>query len=606
MKVFYDHGYGNARGLLLPYSEFKLFSDLGELSVNEDKRSRIMQEAEKLLTEDIPLLPASLYREFFVNGNRANFEQKCFRRRTMAMYLAAAEYIEGQGRFTEKLIDAVWAIMEESTWTIPAHLYNTPVHYDATLGPTFDEKDLHGLALFSACTGATLCAVYYLLKDALDAVEPVICSKIEYTVEQRCIRSYLQGEFWWTGRSGRRVDNWTPWITSNILFCTAVLERDLYMRELVAERAMQYLDNFINGYLPDGGCEEGPGYWCAAGACLFDCLELLEEMSAGKINIYGDGLIRKMGDYVYKVNITANRYVNFADGYSRVDILPSLLIRYGTKTGSDALVAFGKNQAKCVPDFVYGYSYVYRSLKCLFTSVGEAEEAPLARDSYLEDIEVMTVRQTEYGDRGMFLGCKFGHNDEFHNHNDVGNYMVYYDGKPVVIDPGVGVYTRQTFSPDRYKLWFMQSRYHNLPSFGGVDQHEGGEYRASDVIYSAQDHSLSGELRGAYPESAGILSYRREMSLADGMVIVSEDIALDTAREIVFHVMTLARPVQIDSTHIALEHGRVLTFDPSLTVRIEQTDTEGMNMDYSWSTDKMHRISFIINTDKCNVKFTIK
>ena len=38
---------------------------------------------------------------------------------------------------------------------------------------------------------------------------------------------------------------------------------------------------------------------------------------------------------------------------------------------------------------------------------------------------------------------------------------------------GVGTYTRQTFSSERYTIWTMQSNYHNLPMINGVPQKYG-------------------------------------------------------------------------------------------------------------------------------------
>ena len=40
-------------------------------------------------------------------------------------------------------------------------------------------------------------------------------------------------------------------------------------------KILRSLDNFIDPYHDDGGCDEGPGYWSRAGGSLFDCLELL-------------------------------------------------------------------------------------------------------------------------------------------------------------------------------------------------------------------------------------------------------------------------------------------------------------------------------------------
>ena len=76
---------------------------------------------------------------------------------------------------------------------------------------------------------------------------------------------------------------------------------------------MRSLDNFLNSYPEDGGCDEGPGYWGRAGASLFECLEMLHGATRGAVNHYGSPLIRGIGQYIYRVYIKDDYYVNFAD-----------------------------------------------------------------------------------------------------------------------------------------------------------------------------------------------------------------------------------------------------------------------------------------------------
>ena len=218
----------------------------------------------------------------------------------------------------------------------------------------------------------------------------------------------------------------------------------------------------------------------------------------------------------------------------------------------------------------------------------------------------MTARECEDSSIGMFLAAKAGNNGEMHNHNDCGNFMVYYNGNPVIIDTGVGRYTKQTFSSDRYKLWFMQSGYHNLPSFGGVDQKDGTRYTATNKQFSEQERSISSELKSAYPAEAGIESYVRRVALTGGVVIVDECITLTEAKEIDFHLMLNQKPTVLQDGLISLPEGRALTYDTSLEVELEEFDPVGMDTKSSWGTDVLYRLHFRINTDKCNVTFTIK
>ena len=604
MKAFAEKKIYSASGLLLPYSEFRLFSDVEHPEIPKEKGERMVKYAEGLLDKDIPMLLASVYREYVTNGNRSNYQDPYFLRRDMAVAFAVAEAYESKGRFTEKLMDVVWAIMEESTWIIPAHRYCAPYVPSASLGGVFGGNALHGIDLFSAATAGTLASVYLLCKDKLDAIDPIICKKMEYMLNERAIKNFLQIEVWWGGAGGERVNNWNPWIVSNILFTAAVMVEDNEMREHVVTKSMRYLDNFLNCYAPDGGCDEGPAYWGAAGAALLDCLELIEDMSGGKISVYDSELVRNIGDYIYKVNITGNRYVNFADCAPKTDPNTGMLIRFGEKTGSPFLVAFGKKQAK-YGDYFFSQSHMYRSLKWLNTPYVKEESCDMPTYTELPNLEVMTARESSDSEVGMFVAAKGGNNGEMHNHNDCGNFMVYYNGNPVIIDTGVGTYTKQTFSKDRYKLWFMQSGYHNLPSFDGVDQRDGGKFRATETEFDPVARSIKAELKYAYPSEAGIESYVRRVSF-DGTVTVEENVVLSEAKEIDFHMMLAKAPMLLEGSEIALPEDRVLTYDPSLTAELEEFDPVGMDALHSWGTKKLYRLHFRINTNKCNIRFTIR
>ena len=604
MKVFAEKKINSASGLLLPLADFRLFSDVENPMIDKEKADKIVKYAEGLLDKEIPLLPASVYREYVTNGNRSNYEDIYFLRRDMAAAFAAAEAYENKGRFTEKLMDVVWAIMEESTWIIPAHRYCAPYVPSASLGGVFGDNALHGMDLFSAGTSGTLASVYLLCKDKLDAIDPIITRKMEYMLSERTIKNFLQIEVWWGGAGGERVNNWNPWIVSNVLLTAAIMVKDTGIRERVVSKSMRYLDNFLNCYAPDGGCDEGPAYWGAAGASLFDCLELIEDMSGGKISIYDSELVKNIGDYIYKVNIDGNRYVNFADCAPKTSPNAGMLIRFGQKTGSEFLVSFGKKQAK-YGDYFFSQSHMYRSLKWLHTPYAIEENCAMPQYTELPDLGVMTARETSDSGVGMFVAAKGGNNGEMHNHNDCGNFMVYYNGKPVIIDAGVGRYTKQTFSPDRYKLWFMQSGYHNLPSFGGVDQRDGKRYSAEDVIFDPSARAISSELKNAYPDEAGIESYQRRVSF-DGTVTIEESIKLAEPKEIDFHLMLASQPEIISDDTISLPEGRTLSYDTSLSAEIECFDPVGMDTVHAWNTEKLYRLHFKITTDKCNVIFTIR
>lgn len=93
------------------------------------------------------------------------------------------------------------------------------------------------------------------------------------------------------------------------------------------------------------------------------------------------------------------------------------------------------------------------------------------------------MRSEKGSSKGVFLSAKGGHNGESHGHNNVGNFVLYLDGKPGLIDVGVATYSAKTFSKERYNLWYMQSQWHNVPTINSYMQPPGAQYKAQKVIF---------------------------------------------------------------------------------------------------------------------------
>ena len=604
-RIFGDSNL-NAEGKVLPLAQFRLYSDMSEAKMPEENAQRIIAEAEKFLDEEIPFMPLSLYREFFTVGNRANFESRFFKRRTMALTLAMAEYCEGKGRFTDKLADVVWAITEESTWILPAHTVHSPSYPGTSVPEVFGGERLHGIDLFSATTAAAMTAVYKYAGAALEAVSPLITERLVYEIKNRAIRPYINTLFSWTGAYGNRTNNWNPWINSNILYVAAVLEEDTKVRTEVVKRAMSYLDNFTKWYHEDGGCDEGAGYWWHAGGSLWDSLETIYDMTGGEIDALSHPLVRAIGEYVAKVNIHERNFVNFADCHRLIGADGTLLMRYGKRCGSDMLISFGATMRGIVKPTL-NPSAPYRSIKNMLTPIlTEFPPASAATATFLDGLQVMVLRESSDTGRGMFLAAKGGNNGESHNHNDVGSFIVYHNGRPVLIDAGVGQYTKQTFSPQRYELWFMQSNYHNLPTFDGVGEMQGGNYAAKDVVYDEAAHTLSVNIAGAYPDAAEVKDYVRTMGMTDGIVKITEDVTLLKEKKICFHFMTNTAPVLNKRGEIALAEGRILRYPDTLECEIEEFYSEGLNAKAEWGTENLWRIHLFTTASEFKGEFTVE
>jgi len=490
-------------------------------SLDREARDQVIPDAEVLLGKPYEFLPLIEYLGFVRDGNRNRFEKIYFGRRSQFLQLLMAECMEGEGRFTDDILNGIWTICEESSWCIPAHIGQSTGVPDIGV-PVVD--------LFAAETAALLAWTDYLYGSELERISPLLRQRVKEEINTRVLIPFFQrNDFWWMGFNGRTVNNWNPWILSNILPAALLVEENRATQVAVVAKAIRCLDNFTNAYPSDGGCDEGPSYWGRAGASLFDCLETLYSASEGKINYYNDPLIRNIGQYIYKAYIHAPWYINFADAPAQIEPDAFLIYSYGKRIGDNMLTAFGA-QLDSGKAFTVSrrLQSVGRSLPHLF-GLKEIITAPKAwpyrRDVWLPDLQVVAARSLAGSPEGLFFAAKGGHNAESHNHNDVGSFIVYFNGQPVLIDAGVGAYTAKTFSNDRYSIWSMQSQYHNLPTINGFMQEPGRDYAALDPFYSSNEQRVrfSLGLASCYPRDAAVEKWNRSFEFRRGKELTVTD-----------------------------------------------------------------------------------
>ncbi|MFC2129148.1 heparinase II/III family protein [Bacteroidota bacterium] len=554
--------------------------------IDQKYRDEIINRGEHYLNYEWPSLPAIRYMDYDINGNRTRYEGLCFERRKVLSYLAMAEIFENEGRFLEDLINGLWLTLEETTWVIPAHSGGHKLH---------DINDVY-VDLFSAETAALLAWVDYFLGAKLDDITPLLRKRIYTEVDRRVITSMLEhNDFWYMGFTGRIPNNWNPWIVSNWLTAVLILEDDRERRLESVWKSLQILDNFLNPYPTDGGCDEGPGYWGHAGASLFDCLHLLHSATGGKIDLYDDELVRGIGQYIYKVHIADNWYTNFADGSARLSSYPGTVYRIAKAIDDDVMKAFASSRflASDPKSITEGRTSFGLRIMPYFLVAQELRNSQLEYEppllSVFPDLEVVIARENN-NDEGFFTAIKGGYNNESHNHNDAGSFIVYYDGLPLLIDAGVGSYTAKTFSSKRYSIWTMQSAYHNLPSLNGMMQQDGNEYRAKSFqsIEKGKQTITSMNLEDAYPAAAYTESWVRTLTLDRGMKEVKLNdrwVQERQEKRNLWHFMTAYEPKELSEGIIELSNGETplyLHYDSNFFPKIEQIKIDDSRLERVW------------------------
>jgi hypothetical protein len=235
-------------------------------------------------------------------------------------------------------------------------------------------------------------------------------------------------------------------------------------------------------------------------------------------------------------------------------------------------------------------------------------------DVWISDIQLMLSRSN---DKKIVLAAHGGHNAESHNHNDVGDLIIYKDGKPLIVDAGRGNYTARTFSAERYNLWFTQSEYHNLPIVNGIGQKVGRTFEATEVNYENKGKTvgLKMDIGKSYPEAAGIKNWVREISFNKETqeILLNEEYSLGQNSGMQQVFMTVA---QVDKTlpgKIIISDGDTklkLSYDTKFwSVNTEFPSTEGMEYESfktKWKGKQVQRIVFTHKSPKPKGKHSFK
>jgi hypothetical protein len=616
---------------LIPRAEWRPFPTSEDRAawagLAEAVRRAYVEEGEKAAAGEWPALSAVRYLDFVRDGNRSRYEQAYFARRRRLLALGIAECIEGRGRFLDELANGIWLVCEESSWCLPAHLY-----LQRQPEPGLPDVAEPVVDLFAAETAALLAWIHFLLDARLDAVSPAIRARIGREIAARVLTPCLvRDDFWWMGLQGNPVNNWNPWIVSNWLAGALLVETDEGRRRAAVAKSLRVLDSFIDPYPEDGGCDEGPGYWTRAGASLFDCLELLHSATGGRIDVYGEPRIQNIGRFIYRVQIAGDYFVNFADASAMVAPDWSVVSRIGRRIGDPGLRQFGawlaqRQDAGCrklaagaapplpTPERLLPQFFLPAELN------GAEPAPPLPRDAWLAGIQVMIARDRAGLAEGLFVAVKGGHNAESHNHNDVGNFIVYLDGQPLLVDAGVEAYTRQTFSPQRYELWTMQSAWHNLPVSAGVQQAPGREFAAREVQYACDEAEarLTLDIAGAYPAEARLKSWRRSVVLkrGAGVEIVDRYGCAEPVAELALNLLTasevdLSVPGRVGLSAAPLGAGRrsgqgVLDYSPAtLLATVTEQPLTDAGLRHIWG-QRLRRITLTQRRPALQGEWTVR
>ncbi|GGF75906.1 heparinase [Paenibacillus albidus] len=424
--------------------------------------AEIRAEGERLRTQPVPELTYALFSIFGRTGSRLEYERVYFERRRMLntyVFLALLEPAEAEP--VERLQEILWAICNEYTWCLPAHLG------ESGIAGTID--------LFSAETGFALSEIHCLLGERLP---PLLRLRIRQEVGKRLFEPYLTGGpyFWETAEH-----NWSA-VCAGSIGCAALLlasePSQLADILLKVERSLGY---YLKGFGEDGACLEGLGYWNYGFGYFVYYADLADKRSRGRISWFREEKVRNIAKFQQTCFLGGELVANFSDSQPVGQVYLGLS-HYVAARFPEVEAPPVSLRAAYTEDHCSRWAPALRNLLWKDTKQAHTE---WAMDSYYLPDAQWLLSRCRQGNSTFGFAAKGGHNDEPHNHNDLGQFIIAADGNAYVSDLGSGEYTAGYFGAMRYSYDCNGSQGHSVPIIDGQFQTAGPEAYAVVLEASA-------------------------------------------------------------------------------------------------------------------------
>ena len=495
-------------------------------AIDEPTLAPVAARAEQDLREPWPAPGARDYAGYHRDGNRDAYEQLIFALQARLSRAAVMAAVTRSDDWTDEVADGVTLLCEQSSWCWPAHDDVRRRH--GAIVPAVDEPYLD---LGAGEAVAQLAWIDHLLGDSLDLRWPGLRTRIRSEARRRVLEPFVRKRDWhWLGLDGD-VHNWNPWIHGNVLVAALQLADPRTERAQIVRLAIEGLDRYVGALPADGAVDEGYLYWWNGACRALEALDMLEHATGGAVTAAAVPALRATVGFPVAMHLGGAWYVNVADGQARPPYRQAWHALHRAARRVDDRVAVQHASSYRLPgapaaDEWDGLGRLLRAVTDPDWIGATPTPPPFARDVWLESIQLLVARQAADSSAGLTLSVKGGHNGEHHNHNDVGSFVVALNGVPVVVDAGRPTYTAQTFGPDRYSIWTMQSAWHCTPQIGDSQQGVGQEYRARDVAVevTAAESRLVLDLAAAYPgQDAGRWWRTARLDRTTGRVLVTDD-----------------------------------------------------------------------------------
>ena len=544
----------------LPGAPWRYRAEWDALAKTKDGKDRI-EAARKALAEPIEPLTIAAFEAYGKTGDRSVYAKPLERRQKQLTALVWGECLENRGAFAAKIAEVLEAVCDEPSWVAP---------FEGGISDA--RKPLHGVPhyidLTASARASTLATSLSWLGDRLPAKTR---ERVLDTLRGRVFETFLLD----ARRKGERTPyhnwwmpdrfNWSAVCHDGCVTAILAVEDDPTVRAEAIEASERLMAPcFLDGFLADGYCEEGMGYWN-----------------------YGFGNFLRLAA---TVKVQTDGGVDFCKAFPRAKLVAGFGAKYRMGHGSSPLFADGNGTAakdvlslinmnwpemyraevQDLPVFANGDMTVFavRNFgRFKFVAPPREKLAPLPLRDWFENAETLICRKD-----GLAFAIKGGWNGDRHNHNDAGSYLIDIDDREVTGDPGNENYTGRTFSRRRYESKVLNSYAHPVPCVGGELQGTGPAFGAKvlKTDFTEDRDTIVYDLAPAYPAKVPIVKLVRTavFDRKAGEITVADEVEFAEPTAFETPVIAWNKPIPgKDRGHFRLGNGKGRELEVSIGVR---------------------------------------
>ncbi|OXT06724.1 heparinase [Thermoanaerobacterium thermosaccharolyticum] len=455
--------YGNSKNYIL-FPEVRNEFTIKYVKDNYYGLNELINKADLILKEDSPKITFNMYMSFKKTGDRLKFENAYFKRREQLFVPILAYILTKDVKYLPFIEEKFWEWCDLYSWELPAHFNITENENE------IDDDPATAVALFASETAFFFSEIISIIGDKMDKF---LVNRIKREIFRRVINPYMSKKYWWESTHM----NWASVCAGSVGATSIYLIDDVETLAFIVERVLKTMDIYIDSFDKDGLITEGLTYWYYGFSFYVYFAELLKERTGGKINLlHGNNKIIKIACLPQILLFPSGSFVNFSDsGIGKWNGDSGLFSKLESSLGIHGYNY--KNSLNLYNDHTFKWATMIRKL--FWTNFKNLMNNTCVKTGcyYFSNSQWLVDRRLTDKEKFVSFSAKGGNNDEPHNHNDLGHFILHYDGEDIFIDIGAPEYVKEYFRNEtRYKFLAASSFGHSVPVINGSLQCYGKKF----------------------------------------------------------------------------------------------------------------------------------